>query len=523
MAKLGDLGPDDQLNLLRFTAIKLAYEHSVQHIGDAAEWARRRLGEVFWSKQREIALALIDHRRVAVHACFNVGKTFIAARLASWWIDTHPTGSAFVVMTAPTARHVRSILMRELRRAHAKGPLRGRVTLDEWRIDGQLVAIGFKPADDDPAAFQGFHAEHVLVIIDEAAGVPKALWDAADSLISNEGSRLLAIGNPDNPRSHFAAVCRPGSGFQVIGISAFDSPNFTGEDVPDELRSSLVSRVWVQEREAEWGTESPLYVARVLGQFPDDAADSVVPMSLVQRCQTDPSTPVVEQAWSVDSPVELGVDVGAGVDQTVIFARYGARAQLVWHGRTPDTMDAVGRVVDAIRTTGATAIKIDATGVGLGVADRLIELGRKGAYSAQIVPVIMSHAPLDRMRFVGLRDELWWNGRELSERQGWDLSGVDEATISQLVSPKYSRDSGGRVRVERKDETRTRLGRSPDDADALLLAFYSSTADTNPAFVWKIWTCARCEFGFKWEAGRSCKKCGERAPFEDPFPGPSDS
>ena len=518
MVKLRQLGPKDQFQLLSMAAGLVEAEGRFKALGDVGEWADARLGVHLWSKQVEIALAVGEHRRVAVRACFDVGKTFLAALLALWWIDTHPAGSAFVVMTAPTARQVRTILMRELKRLHAQGHLAGKVTLDEWRIDGQLVAIGVKPADGDPTALQGFHAEHVLVVIDEAADVPKALWDAAGSLISNEGSRLLAIGNPDDPRSHFAAICRPGTGFHVIGISAFESPNFTGEAVPDELRAGLVSPIWVQEREDEWGIESPLYVARVLGEFPEDVPDSVVPMAFVKRCQGDPLTPVIEEAWSIATPVELGVDVGAGGDQTVIFARYGARAQRVWHGRTPDTMDAVGQVIEAIRKTGATAVKIDAIGMGTVIADRLIELGREGKHGALIVPVNVSRHPRDRDGFVRLRDEIWWNGRLLSQEQGWDLRGVDDLTIAQLVAPNFQRDSGGRIRVESKDAMRARLGRSPDDADALLLAFLAAGDETNPAYVYNMWTCIGCEFKFLWEAEKACKKCGVRAPLEDPFP-----
>jgi len=241
MARFRRLGPKSQFELLVLAATELAQGASLKVAEGVAEWAAAILGVFLWSKQLEIALAVAEHRRDAVHACHGVGKTFLAALLALWWIASHPAGTALVVMTAPTARQVRTILMRELGRLHAKGRLAGRVTLDGWQIDGQLVAIGLKPADGDPVGFQGYHAAHVLVILDEAAGVPKALWDAADSLISNEGSRLLAIGNPDDSRSYFAAICRPGSAFHVVGISAYETPGFTGEAIPDELRASLIS------------------------------------------------------------------------------------------------------------------------------------------------------------------------------------------------------------------------------------------------------------------------------------------
>jgi hypothetical protein len=73
---------------------------------------------------------------------------------------------------------------------------------------------------------------------------------------------------------------------------------------------------------------------------------------------------------------------------------------------------------------------------------------------------------------VNLRAELWWDvGRGLSKDGAWDLSDVKDNVIAQLVAPKYQVARGGRIQVEAKDKVRERIGRSPDDADALLLAF----------------------------------------------------
>jgi hypothetical protein len=136
------------------------------------------------------------------------------SRLALWWIDVHPPGEAFVVTTAPTTPQVEAILWRYMGNAHKKGGLPGRITLDaKWYIGNELVAYGRKPADYDPAAFQGIHARYVLVIIDEAGGVPKSIFDAVDALATNVDARVVAVGNPDDPASHFATICKPGSGW----------------------------------------------------------------------------------------------------------------------------------------------------------------------------------------------------------------------------------------------------------------------------------------------------------------------
>jgi hypothetical protein len=92
-------------------------------------------------------------------------------------------------------------------------------------------------------------------------------------------------------------------------------------------------------------------------------------------------------------------------------------------------------------------------------------------------------------RFPRIRSQLWWKvGRQLSEDRGWDLSQLveddRERLVTQLTAPKYWMDSSGRIVVEPKDETRKRLGRSPDNADALLLAFYTPPLSPAPRVRW---------------------------------------
>ncbi|MGH3637367.1 MAG: hypothetical protein ACRDTS_25460, partial [Mycobacterium sp.] len=247
----------------------------VRWSSDPVTWARDRLREHLWSKQREVIGALRDHRRVAVKSCHGSGKSHLASRTAAWWLDTHEPGTAFVVSTAPTFPQVRAILWRYIRQAHKKGNLVGRVNQTEWLIDDELVGYGRKPADHDESAFQGIHAKYVLVIIDEGCGVPKQLFVAADSLTTNPDCRILVIGNPDNPASEFNQVCDSPL-WHTVTISAFDTPNLTGEDVPPELAELLISKSWVEEKALEWGEDNPLYLSKVLGEFPRDDPNKVI-------------------------------------------------------------------------------------------------------------------------------------------------------------------------------------------------------------------------------------------------------
>ena len=133
-------------------------------------------------------------------------------------------------------------------------------------------------------------------------------------------------------------------------------------------------------------------------------------------------------------------------------------------------------VLQAVQESGATAVKVDSIGVGFGVIGELRNLASQGKHAARIVAVNVSEKSSQPDKFKNLRAEIWWEiGRGLSERQGWDLSQMANAdtTVAQLLEPLWEVDAQGRIFVEPKDEIRKRLGRSPDNADALLLAYFS--------------------------------------------------
>lgn len=438
---------------------------------DPMTWVSQNLPEVhLWSKQREILSALVTEPHVAVQSCHSAGKSFMSALTTCWWIASHPPGEAFVVTTAPTGDQVKIILWRELHRMHAAAGLGGKLNLTEWVLNGETVALGRKPNEYEPTAFQGIHARYVLVILDEACGIPKTLWDAASTLTSNQHGRILAVGNPDDPNSHFARVCELSS-WHTVRISAFDTPNFTGEEVPELLKDMLVSQRWVADKAEEWGETSALYQSKVLGLFPRDAEDGVVPASWAAQCRRLDLQP---GDGILHGGVQVGLDVGAGGDRSVARVRDGRRALQSYSANTPDPEQVAQLGFKAVIESQATVIKVDSNGIGWGVCGLLRNMFRAANVPCRVVPVNTSKKSSDQDKFHNLRAELWWLAREACRTQEWDLSNefVSDATIAELVEPKYRITPAGKILVEPKPEVKKRLGRSPDDADALMLAFY---------------------------------------------------
>lgn len=444
---------------------------------DPVDWIADRLGERPWSRQQEIARSVVDHRYTAVQSAHGVGKSYIASRLIAWWVSVHPLGSAFAIATAPTGDQIGAIMFRELGAAQRRGGLPGEITgvgagAKRWTVEGQQVALGRKSQDFiDPdraaASFQGIHARHELVVLDEASGIQPWLFDAADALATNEGARVLAIGNPTDPQSRFAEVCAPGSGWNVIQVSAFDSPNFTGERVAPDVAAGLTGPTWVEERRARWGERSSQYIARVLGEFPEEAEDTLISRAWVRAAQGRDCTEGARQAASLGEPAVYGVDVArAGSDETMIYRAHGGVVRLEHRARGHDTMRTTGEVARRLRAVpaGSAVAVVDVIGLGAGVYDRLRE---QGLEARQFQASERARQP---ERFANRRAEAYWFLREELREGRVDLDPEDEELAAQLLAVRWRTDSRGRTLIESKDEMRRRGVPSPDRADACSMA-----------------------------------------------------
>ncbi len=447
-------------------ADQLAPSHAPA-VADPVSWISDVLGYRLWSAQVEIARSVAQNRYTAVRSAHGVGKSAVGAWLVAWFCSSFPRGDAFAVTAAPTGSQLTSVMWREIARAHRKGRLPGKITggaVPTWTIDGELVAIGRKPQDlVDPeeaaAAFQGIHARNLLIVLDESGGIPSWLWDAASTLMTSAGARVLAIGNPVDPQSRFAAVCAPESGWNSIQVSAFDAPAFTGEAVAPEVAELLVGREWVDDVREQYGEDSAYYTARVLAEFPDESEDGLIPRSRIRAAQ---ARDLLGEALGA-VPV-LGVDVGRGGDATVIYELRGGCARLRHSSRDSDLMRSTGTVAAMLRGPAPARAVIDQTGLGAGVLDRLREqeleaFGFQGAERARASD-----------RFANRRAETYWMLRERFDSGAIDLDPADVVLAAQLAEVRWHVNSRGLVQIEDKAAQARRGGGSPDRADALSMA-----------------------------------------------------
>ena len=427
------------------TEAQISREHT-----DPVAFVEEVLGESPYLKQEEILRAVARSRRVSVVGCNGSGKDWAAARAVLWW--TYSRTPAKVVVTGPTTRQVDDIVWKEIRTAYGQASelLGGRMfRTSRYEIDEQSFALGF--ATNSPYNLQGFHSPNLMVVITEAHAVREADLDAVRRL---NPVRLLMTGNPfaaagsfydsHHSRRHL---------YETVQIGAFDTPNLKAEsvDVP-----GMITQEDVDDRKAEWGSESPLYVGSVLGRFPDNLDDVMVPLRS--------ATAAAQRQLEAEGPVIVACDVARlGRDKTVVTQRQGAVARIVWRVTGHDTMEVAGFLKRHCDDNDVDVLVIDDTGVGGGVTDRLREL-RPGR--ARLVPFIAGQKPHDETHFANRAAEAWWVMR--SRYLSGDLDTDDDAAlIGQVSSRKYWVRSDGKIRLQSKDE----MYRSPDEADSLAMTF----------------------------------------------------
>jgi hypothetical protein len=424
------------------------------------EWFLREwLGDDPYDRQVDILEAVRDHRRTTVRGCHSAGKDFLTARAVLWYL--HAFSPSVVITTAPSSNQVENILWREIRHAaaSARRPLYGRALFRRYEIGANHYALGFKASDAAPERFQGFHSTYLLVVVDEAAGVPDPIYDALDSLLSSEGARLLMIGNPTTTSGRFYESFHSRRDlYHTLTIPASDTPNMRAGRV---VRPYLITQQWIDEAVAQHGADSPYVQSRVHAVFPDVSVDdTLMPLAMVERCSDADPLPTEERP-------EAGLDCARfGDDENALCVRQGPNVlrEHRWSGM--DTMETVGKVRSLIPDPRSVEeLKVDVIGLGAGVADRLRELGYP------VVDVNVGARSSDRTQFYNLRDELWWL---LKERFREDLirGPISEKAKGQLASIRYKYDSSHtKPRIESKEEARARRVGSPDAAEAIMLAF----------------------------------------------------
>lgn len=473
--------------------------------------------------QDRICEEVVNYDRVAVSACHAVGKTFLLARIALWFL--YCFRNSIVITTAPTARQVEMLLWGEIGVAvkNAKYNLGGSLSGTKLQIADKWYALGFSPkkeagGDDTKeqkgSTFQGWHGDYILIIFDEAVGVPADIWTQVEGLLtSGKIVKFVCIANPTTKNCNFYQ-CFQLASWRKVYLSCFDSPNLiangitnkvellaelakinemTEDDRLDHIKNyrkpvpHLLSCQWVMEKLIEWGIDHPLFQSKVLGEFPDVDDSTIIQLGDVEIAQARTHLPAKK------APRFIGVDVARYGDDKTVFTELTGTV----HTRTKtlvkrDTMHVTGELVNFIKDDYAgedIIVCIDATGIGSGVYDRINEMIKTNDKDAKLpksLRVLEIHfgasvkqlqkgdKPTDKE---SLEQDTYINVKAL---MFFDLAHAlktelrlrkDAIYPTELPTIKYKFNSTGKTQVESKDEYKKRTGKkSPDHADSLALA-----------------------------------------------------
>ncbi len=419
--------------------------------------------------------------RVAVKSSHGVGKT----TTESWcgWVFLMTREMCKVVATAPTANQLQDVLWPEFAKWHMKMP-------DELSSQWDISATHIRHKKYDKNWFatartsnkqenlQGMHEDHILVICEEASGIPSPIFEPIEGILTNaedEGGEalLLMVGNPTQTSGEFA---------DAFGKNAHLYKRFTitGDETTKKDRncgkfyfSKRVSQRYRETMASKYGKDGAVYDVRVRGVFPRLADDVVIPLEWAERAAKRP----MPRFDKVADPITLVMDVSRfGGDETTlgVYRKNNCVQMEAWpktsSNRSADILvDAYKNGSYGVGDVPVVRVIVDEPGVGGGP----IDIARR-----RDVPITPYHGQAtmtneseeDQRIYANRRSRDWWTVRLLMEHNMITIPN-DEELINQLSSVKYDYVNE-KIKVESKRDMRDRLGdkASPDRADNIVMA-----------------------------------------------------
>lgn len=401
------------------------------------------------------------NRRISVRSGHGVGKSTASAWAMIWYLFLR--FPVKIVVTAPTSSQLYDALFAEVKRWVKVLPpmLAEQLEVKQDRIEmkdanNEAFISARTSRAEQPEALQGVHSDNVMLVADEASGIPEQVFEAAAGSMSGHAAVTLLLGNPVRSSGFFFDTHnRLASDWITMKVSCADSPR--------------VSEAYMEEMKARYGEESNAYRIRVLGEFPRSDDDTVIPMELLELAMNR------DVEASQHAVLVWGLDVARfGSDRSALCKRQGnAVVEPIKTWKNLDLMQLTGAVVAEyellIPSQRPQEILVDSIGLGAGVVDRLKELGLPAR------GINVAESPAMGGTYRNLKAELWHKAKAWLEQRDCRMP-KDEALIAELAAVRYSFTSSGKIQIEGKDELKKRGLSSPDRADAFCLTFASDAA-----------------------------------------------
>jgi len=414
----------------------------------------------------QIFEALVNNEWVGVESATGCSKTFIAACIALWFLNCFE--NSLVLTTAPKERQLETQIWKEIRYLYPrfnKGKLGNlEITMSEdFKKSYKWALIGFvsgtKADKDTEEKAQGFHAEHMLIILEETPGIPRSIINSFKATSQAPHNLILALGNPNHHLDNLHNFCKhPRT--RPIRISGHDYPNIILNDatfIPGGKSMQGIKDILDDVH----SVDHPRYLSRVRGISPAQSSDSLIRVEWCYRAAERDRTAYSKGLYA------LGIDVADSDtgDQAAIAFGKGAVLEKVDAFQCPDSNQLGKATVRPMMVTyniDPSYCGVDGVGVGAGTINGLKEYGLKVANLKGGNAAVPDGK--NEYKFNNLRSQMWWQMREDLNNDEICIPN-DEELIADLCSPTYT-DNDKVMIVESKDTIKKRLGRSPNKGDA---------------------------------------------------------
>lgn len=414
----------------------------------------------------QILKAIHSNKWIGVESATGTGKTHFGALLVLWFLECWE--NSIVITTAPKQDQLALHIWKEI---GILFPKFGRGELTQLRLrmspgEDRWLAIGFvagiKANEESSTKAQGFHAEHMLIILEETPGIPMPVITAFENTCTSSHNIILALGNPDNQFDNLHQFCLM-DGVEHIRISAYDHPNVVLDD-PSFIPGAC-TRTGIERIENRFGKGSGITLSRTRGLSPSQGENSLIRLDWCLKAieNRDTAREIIPGAKA------LGVDVAnseAGDKASIAFG-IGNRLEYVESFTCTDSNQLGHRVYRLMKDEDIHEdfVAVDGIGVGAGTVNTLKEYGIK----SRKINIQSAGKPVrspGEEEFLNLRSQMWWQMRE-DLRLGLVTLPNDQELLEDLTVPTFEVRLG-KIVVENKNEIRKRLQRSTNKGDAVV-------------------------------------------------------
>ena len=391
--------------------------------------------------------------RFATASGHGIGKSAVVAWVILWAMSTRPHLAG--VITANTGAQLNDKTWRELSVWHKRSInahwFRWTAT-KFYQVDNPetwfVSAIPW--SKERPEAFAGLHAEHVLMLFDEASAIDDVIWETAEGAMTTKGAIWCVFGNPTRNSGRFH------------GCFHRFKHRWNTRQI-DSRAAKMTNKAQLNQWIEDYGEDSDFVRIRVRGVFPRAGNCQLIASDMVESAM---GRVLGESLWR-HAPKVMGLDVARfGDDQSVIALRQGlALCKPLQKHRGMDTMTLAGIAAGIIDKEQVDMCFVDVGGVGAGVVDRLHQLG----FRDRVIGVDFGGRALEPVLYLNKRTEMWCLMRDWLPQA---MLPEDEELRTDLTAPEYSfTGDKGQIALERKKDMKARGLASPDCADALALTF----------------------------------------------------